>query len=103
MGVSTSLDTNGDEKFCCPSEHRPRRDRAFAREAEARLDREIFVEDMRGDARSHRGAVLEAVPRSAAAEPDALPSGAAVDQRSEERRVGNACVSTCISWWSPYH
>src|SRR3546814_21054501 len=29
-----------------------------------------------------------------------------VDQhhtRSEERRVGNECVSTCRSRWSPYH
>src|SRR3546814_11390609 len=24
------------------------------------------------------------------------------DLRSEERRVGKACVSTCRSWWSPY-
>src|SRR3546814_4832806 len=24
-------------------------------------------------------------------------------QRSEERRVGKACVSTCRSWWSQYH
>src|SRR3546814_16840759 len=24
-------------------------------------------------------------------------------ERSEERRVGKACVSTCISRWSPYH
>src|SRR3546814_20308076 len=23
--------------------------------------------------------------------------------RSEERRVGNECVRTCRSWWSPYH
>src|SRR3546814_15123743 len=23
--------------------------------------------------------------------------------RSEERRVGKGCVSTCISGWSPYH
>src|SRR3546814_16049210 len=23
--------------------------------------------------------------------------------RSEERRVGNGCVSTCSSRWSPYH
>src|SRR3546814_17777835 len=22
--------------------------------------------------------------------------------RSEERRVGKGCVSTCRSWWSPY-
>src|SRR3546814_17300897 len=24
-------------------------------------------------------------------------------QRSEERRVGQECVSTCRSWWSPYN
>src|SRR3546814_1241805 len=33
--------------------------------------------------------------------------GAVVDylitQRSEERRVGKECVSTCRSRWSPYH
>src|SRR3546814_14073461 len=27
---------------------------------------------------------------------------AAKDFRSEERRVGKECVSTCRSWWSPY-
>src|SRR3546814_10565595 len=26
-----------------------------------------------------------------------------VRERSEERRVGKACVSTCRSRWSPYH
>src|SRR3546814_11327521 len=26
-----------------------------------------------------------------------------VDIRSEERRVGNECVSTCRSRWAPYH
>src|SRR3546814_7532580 len=31
----------------------------------------------------------------------AMPSIAA--QRSEERRVGKECVSTCRSRWSPYH
>src|SRR3546814_6976571 len=29
-----------------------------------------------------------------------LPSGGI---RSEERRVGKECVSTCRSWWSPDH
>src|SRR3546814_11346959 len=24
-------------------------------------------------------------------------------RRSEERRVGKECVSTCRSWWAPYH
>src|SRR3546814_6790967 len=27
----------------------------------------------------------------------------AQQKRSEERRVGKACVSTCSSRWSPYH
>src|SRR3546814_4728524 len=26
-----------------------------------------------------------------------------IDHRSEERRVGKECVSTCRSRWSPYH
>src|SRR3546814_8438435 len=26
-----------------------------------------------------------------------------LDMRSEERRVGKECVSTCRSRWSPYH
>src|SRR3546814_11258808 len=26
-----------------------------------------------------------------------------IASRSEERRVGNECVSTCRSRWSPYH
>src|SRR3546814_4946692 len=30
---------------------------------------------------------------------DVFPDG----QRSEERRVGKECVSTCRSRWSPYH
>src|SRR3546814_3643194 len=35
----------------------------------------------------------------------ALPAGVAATarDRSEERRVGKECVSTCRSRWSPYH
>src|SRR3546814_20458914 len=29
--------------------------------------------------------------------------GCEPDRRSEERRVGKECVSTCRSRWSPYH
>src|SRR3546814_17394027 len=32
-----------------------------------------------------------------------LDGSAIVDIRSEERRVGKGCVSTCRSRWSPYH
>src|SRR3546814_20751792 len=33
----------------------------------------------------------------------AVNGGAAHGQRSEERRVGKECVSTCRSRWSTYH
>src|SRR3546814_17497168 len=32
-----------------------------------------------------------------------VPVSEADLSRSEERRVGNECVSTCRSRWSPYH
>src|SRR3546814_5004158 len=31
------------------------------------------------------------------------PSNLNINFRSEERRVGKECVSTCRSRWSPYH
>src|SRR3546814_6681457 len=34
---------------------------------------------------------------------EAVASTGAVLMRSEERRVGKECVSTCRSRWSPYH
>src|SRR3546814_15066882 len=46
--------------------------------------------------------LLEVVER----QDDLVPLGQVVDrgaqQRSEERRVGTECVSTCRSRWSPY-
>src|SRR3546814_12756421 len=32
-----------------------------------------------------------------------IPMGVRLPQRSEERRVGKECVSTCRSRWEPYH
>src|SRR3546814_16531769 len=32
-----------------------------------------------------------------------VPLDAIAEQRSEERRVGKECVSTCSSRWSPFH
>src|SRR3546814_4786169 len=34
---------------------------------------------------------------------EALNRGSVLLLRSEERRVGKECVSTCRSRWSPYH
>src|SRR3546814_8182633 len=36
-------------------------------------------------------------------DPSILPSPSGLVERSEERRVGKECVSTCRSRWSPYH
>src|SRR3546814_11666181 len=45
-------------------------------------------------------AIDQGVARS---EQDTGFRNAALANRSEERRVGNECVSTCRSRWSPYH
>src|SRR3546814_11775225 len=44
---------------------------------------------------------MEAKDFACAEAPDALPFVAAAEGRSEERRVGEECVSTCRSRWSP--
>src|SRR3546814_20999191 len=49
---------------------------------------------LRPASRRPHGAEAFAEPRSA---------HAAGERRSEERRVGKECVSTCRSRWSPYH
>src|SRR3546814_14436178 len=45
--------------------------------------------------------VEDGVPRLRMAKLD--PDGDFSSDRSEERRVGKECVSTCRSRWSPYH
>src|SRR3546814_1208325 len=56
----------------------------------------------RQGARLHRRAGRrDAAPARA---PEAAPGERPPDdRRSEERRVGKACVSTCRYRWSPYH
>src|SRR3546814_2638127 len=59
----------------------------------------------------HRREAGMAVPDSpgadaaarAAQEAEAERQARAAERRSEERRVGKECVSTCRSRWSPYH
>src|SRR3546814_3111261 len=42
-------------------------------------------------------------PPRAVARPAVRATALAAPARSEERRVGKECVSTCRSRWSPYH
>src|SRR3546814_7135406 len=46
---------------------------------------------------------VEAIVEGFASMKNALESEKRSMQRSEERRVGKECVSTCRSRWSPYH
>src|SRR3546814_7364630 len=56
----------------------------------------IAVGGMSGTGKSTLAENLQKkIPGSVVLDPDEL--------RSEERRVGKACVSTCRSRWSPYH
>src|SRR3546814_10451465 len=67
---------------------------------------QIYAE-RNGGYRPHAGALV-VTDTFAKEHPDAISAflggwREAIQARSEERRVGNECVSTCRSRWSPYH
>src|SRR3546814_4363167 len=59
-------------------------------------------ERLRGG-RSHRGLGRQEVRRHVQLGILGFVLGSRAARRSEERRVGKECVSTCRSRWSPYH
>src|SRR3546814_13221299 len=67
-------------------------------------DRDTVTIDAPGDRRADLR-VLEIEPGALQGGPGAneLGLGSEIVVRSEERRVGKECVSTCRSRWSPYH
>src|SRR3546814_5577106 len=56
-----------------------------------------------GRTTSGTGLLGRATSRSGSAGLWAMIGSATCPVRSEERRVGKECVSTCRSRWSPYH
>src|SRR3546814_11650537 len=58
----------------------------------------ISVQTVADSAKVTKGGLFHHFPNK-----QALVEGVLADQRSEERRVGKECVSTCRSRWSPYH
>src|SRR3546814_20715763 len=96
--------------------HRPRR-RALkpskGAQGEDRQDQHDQKEDrelkpINEDAAAREGTVLEKrhdrEHKEGESEPCTEPANPCRhDRRSEERRVGKECVSTCRSRWSPYH
>ena len=72
------------------------------------MDYNTFVEKMREQVQEHLGKDYEVKittnPKLNGTEKTGLSiSRTQEPQRSEERRVGKECVSTCRSRWSPYH
>src|SRR3546814_8933625 len=67
---------------------------------------EMRISDWSSDVcSSDLGLLSFVLPASAAAQgaPIIVTGTGLPDTRSEERRVGKECVSTCRSRWSPYH
>src|SRR3546814_21146314 len=65
------------------------------------LDREA-IEGLKGDG-TITGGMIPKVETCVAAVDAGVEAAVILDGRSEERRVGNECVSTCGSRSSPYH
>src|SRR3546814_20107928 len=74
-----------------------------------RFPRELLLADhhhgLGGRSAGGYGRAPRRPPRRHDADPLFRPAGSdhGRGQRSEERRVGKECVSTCRSRWSPYH
>src|SRR3546814_17040255 len=79
------------------------RDAALDKRFHQRLLGAVVVEDARLADAGFGGHRLQGQPRGAVARHHALGGVQHRVPRSEERRVGKECVSTCRSRWSPYH
>src|SRR3546814_15160843 len=67
---------------------------------------DVCSSDLRGARRHDRhGDIRRArrTPPRSVLDGEHAPSDPHSSRRSEERRVGKECVSTCRSRWSPYH
>src|SRR3546814_13142394 len=73
---------------------------AFAETPAEAWDWDALLE---GVTRLHLSGITPALGPVPAASALAAARAAAKRNRSEERRVGKECVSTCRSRWSPYH
>src|SRR3546814_12311290 len=77
--------------------------RAFVeRQAAHRVDREVGDQLLVAERRAAEPRAPERAQELHLADDD-LDEATAAHRRSEERRVGKECVSTCRSRWSPYH
>src|SRR3546814_16393152 len=64
-----------------------------------RVAQELMLGGVQVSSGGVRGVLVPPQP----ADPPRAPAASGDGHRSEERRVGKECVSTCRSRWSPYH
>src|SRR3546814_6333873 len=67
---------------------------------------DVCSSDLRPESRGHDGQPSPLILPSSSPARQAGELGRSsrcISSRSEERRVGKECVSTCRSRWSPYH
>src|SRR3546814_6419244 len=64
---------------------------------------DVCSSDLKGVARFQQGAVHPKHRQDQLAQRGCAIDDSILSLRSEERRVGNECVSTCRSRWSTYH
>src|SRR3546814_17625162 len=74
-----------------------------AEHRQQRLEEGHCREDVAAEPVQAKRPVGEHLHGAAQGEGEADAEDAGENKRSEERRVGKECVSTCRSRWSPYH
>src|SRR3546814_17830871 len=87
------------------ADERPIRQRAAVDHREM-ADQHILADDRRealGAVRHRAVAMNDAAVLNVRSRTDDDMADVGAQHRSEERRVGKECVSTCRSRWSPYH
>src|SRR3546814_18202646 len=87
----------------CSSDLDERRDHRRQRESRDRQGHEDPARDDHTEDQAIHRAALASLPVWTSSRIRSVERPAQASARSEERRVGKECVSTCRSRWSPYH
>src|SRR3546814_16454918 len=103
LPIDDAIVGRGDHLHVLQRAREPIDARLGKHDPERRMTIEHAAEDQLADDLTERHEALQQ-EGSCAATMQPLDIFADVEaHRSEERRVGKECVSTCRSWWWPYH
>src|SRR3546814_18832680 len=85
-----------------PAHHDPERWCSVAHAVVIGHEADLSLDSERADL-AFPSALLRSLEPADNPPPHHVPVSISLRARSEERRVGKECVSTCRSRWSPYH